>query len=74
MRNMKRKQIKNKAIDQSVRNENLADKIYSLIEKEGTTMVDFERVMRRVRRTVKENIRLWQSLQEDALIEGWKTM
>ena len=56
MRNMKRKQIKNKAIDQSVRNENLADKIYSLIE--GTTMVDFERVMRRVRRTVKENIRL----------------
>ena len=60
MRNMKRKQIKNKVIDQSVRNENLADKIYSLIEKEGTTMVDFERVMRRVRRTVKENIRLWQ--------------
>lgn len=60
MRTMKRKQIKNKAIDQSVRNENLADKIYSLIEKEGTTMVDFERVMRRVRRTVKENIRLWQ--------------
>lgn len=58
MRNMKRKQIKNKGIDQSVRNENLADKIYSLIEKEGTTMVDFERVMRRVRRTVKENIRL----------------
>ena len=58
MRNMKRKQITNKAIDQSVRNENLADKIYSLIEKEGTTMVDFERVMRRVRRTVKENIRL----------------
>nr|DAK40303.1 MAG TPA: hypothetical protein [Caudoviricetes sp.] len=58
MRNMKRKQIKNKVIDQSVRNENLADKIYSLIEKEGTTMVDFERVMRRVRRTVKENIRL----------------
>ena len=58
MRNMKRKKIKNKAIDQSVRNENLADKIYSLIEKEGTTMVDFERVMRRVRRTVKENIRL----------------
>lgn len=58
MRTMKRKQIKNKAIDQSVRNENLADKIYSLIEKEGTTMVDFERVMRRVRRTVKENIRL----------------
>nr|DAE19200.1 MAG TPA: hypothetical protein [Siphoviridae sp. ctNYt19] len=55
---MKRKQIKNKSIDQSVRNENLADKIYSLIEKEGTTMVDFERVMRRVRRTVKENIRL----------------
>lgn len=70
MRNMKRKQIKNKAIDQSVRNENLADKIYSLIEKEGTTMVDFERVMRRVRRTVKENIRLWQQLQEDALTEG----
>lgn len=58
MRNMKRKQIKNKVIDQSIRNENLADKIYSLIEKEGTTMVDFERVMRRVRRTVKENIRL----------------
>ena len=58
MRTMKRKQIKNKAIDQSVRNENLADKIYSLIEKEGTTMVDFERVMRRIRRTVKENIRL----------------
>lgn len=58
MKNMKRKQIKNKVIDQSVRNENLADKIYSLIEKEGTTMVDFERVMRRVRRTVKENIRL----------------
>lgn len=58
MRNMKRKQIKNKVIDQSVRNENLADKIYSLIEKEGTTMVDFERVMRRVRRTVKKNIRL----------------
>ena len=58
MRNMKRKQIKNKVIDQSVRNENLADKIYSLIEKEGTTMADFERVMRRVRRTVKENIRL----------------
>ena len=58
MRDMKRKQIKNKAIDQSVRNENLAHKIYSLIEKEGTTMVDFERVMRRVRRTVKENIRL----------------
>ena len=58
MRNMKRKQIKNKSIDQSVRNENLEDKIYSLIEKEGTTMVDFERVMRRVRRTVKENIRL----------------
>lgn len=58
MRNMKRKQIKNKVIDQSVRNENLADKIYSLIEKEGTTMVDFERVMRRVRKTVKENIRL----------------
>lgn len=58
MRNMKRKQIKNKVIDQSVRNENLADKIYSLIEKEGTTMVNFERVMRRVRRTVKENIRL----------------
>ena len=58
MRDMKRKQIKNKAIDQSVRNENLADKIYRLIEKEGTTMVDFERVMRRVRRTVKENIRL----------------
>ena len=58
MKTMKRKQIKNKAIDQSVRNENLADKIYSLIEKEGTTMVDFERVMRRVRRTVKENIRL----------------
>lgn len=58
MRNMKRKQIKNKVIDQSVRNENLADKIYSLIKKEGTTMVDFERVMRRVRRTVKENIRL----------------
>lgn len=58
MRDMKRKQIKNKVIDQSVRNENLADKIYSLIEKEGTTMVDFERVMRRVRRTVKENIRL----------------
>ena len=58
MRDMKREQIKNKAIDQSVRNENLADKIYSLIEKEGTTMVDFERVMRRVRRTVKENIRL----------------
>ena len=58
MRDMKRKQIKNKAIDQAVRNENLADKIYSLIEKEGTTMVDFERVMRRVRRTVKENIRL----------------
>lgn len=58
MKGMKRKQIKNKAIDQSVRNENLADKIYSLIEKEGTTMVDFERVMRRVRRTVKENIRL----------------
>ncbi|WP_298666179.1 hypothetical protein [uncultured Solobacterium sp.] len=55
---MRRKQIKNKVIDQSVRNENLADKIYSLIEKEGTTMVDFERVMRRVRRTVKENIRL----------------
>ena len=70
MRNMKRKQIKNKAIDQSVRNENLADKIYSLIEKEGTTMIDFERVMRRVRRTVKENIRLWQLLQEDALTEG----
>ena len=70
MRNMKRKQIKNKAIDQSVRNENLADKIYSLIEKEGTTMVDFERVMRRVRKTVKENIRLWQTLQEDALTEG----
>ena len=70
MRNMKRKQIKDKAIDQSVRNENLADKIYSLIEKEGTTMVDFERVMRRVRRTVKENIRLWRSLQEDALTEG----
>ncbi len=58
MRDMKRKQIKNKVIDQSVRNENLADKIYSLIEKEGTTMIDFERVMRRVRRTVKENIRL----------------
>ncbi len=58
MKDMKRKQIKNKVIDQSVRNENLADKIYSLIEKEGTTMVDFERVMRRVRRTVKENIRL----------------
>lgn len=58
MRNMKRKQIENKVIDQSVRNENLADKIYSLIEKEGTTMVNFERVMRRVRRTVKENIRL----------------
>lgn len=58
MKDMKRKQIKNKSIDQSVRNENLADKIYSLIEKEGTTMVDFERVMRRVRRTVKENIRL----------------
>ena len=58
MKYMKRKQIKNKVIDQSVRNENLADKIYSLIEKEGTTMVDFERVMRRVRRTVKENIRL----------------
>ena len=55
---MKRKQIKNKVIDQSVRNENLADKIYSLIEKEVTPMVDFERVMRRVRRTVKENIRL----------------
>ena len=58
MKDMKKKQIKNKVIDQSVRNENLADKIYSLIEKEGTTMVDFERVMRRVRRTVKENIRL----------------
>lgn len=58
MKDMKRKQIKNKVIDQSIRNENLADKIYSLIEKEGTTMVDFERVMRRVRRTVKENIRL----------------
>ena len=58
MKDMKRKQIKNKVIDQSVRKENLADKIYSLIEKEGTTMVDFERVMRRVRRTVKENIRL----------------
>lgn len=58
MKDMKRKQIKNKVIDQTVRNENLADKIYSLIEKEGTTMVDFERVMRRVRRTVKENIRL----------------
>lgn len=58
MKDMKRKQIKNKVIDKSVRNENLADKIYSLIEKEGTTMVDFERVMRRVRRTVKENIRL----------------
>ena len=58
MKDMKRKQIKNKVIEQSVRNENLADKIYSLIEKEGTTMVDFERVMRRVRRTVKENIRL----------------
>ena len=58
MKDMKRKQIKNKVIDQSVRNENLADKIYSLIEKEGTTMIDFERVMRRVRRTVKENIRL----------------
>ena len=58
MKDMKRKQIKNKVIDQSVKNENLADKIYSLIEKEGTTMVDFERVMRRVRRTVKENIRL----------------
>ena len=58
MRNMRRKQIKNKSIDQSVRNQNLEDKIYSLIEKEGTTMVDFERVMRRVRRTVKENIRL----------------
>lgn len=58
MKDMKRKQIKNKVIDQSVRNENLADKIYSLIEKEGTTMVNFERVMRRVRRTVKENIRL----------------
>ena len=58
MKDMKRKQIKNKVIDQSVRNENLADKIYSLIEKEGTTMVDFERVMRRVRRTVKENLRL----------------
>ena len=58
MKDMKSKQIKNKVIDQSVRNENLADKIYSLIEKEGTTMVDFERVMRRVRRTVKENIRL----------------
>ncbi len=58
MKDMRRKQIKNKVIDQSVRNENLADKIYSLIEKEGTTMVDFERVMRRVRRTVKENIRL----------------
>ena len=58
MKDMKRKKIKNKVIDQSVRNENLADKIYSLIEKEGTTMVDFERVMRRVRRTVKENIRL----------------
>lgn len=70
MKDMKRKQIKNKVIDQSVRNENLADKIYSLIEKEGTTMVDFERVMRRVRRTVKENIRLWQYLQEDALTEG----
>nr|DAQ73752.1 MAG TPA: hypothetical protein [Caudoviricetes sp.] len=55
---MRRRKIKNKVIDQSVRNENLADKIYSLIEKEGTTMVDFERVMRRVRRTVKENIRL----------------
>ena len=58
MKDMKRKQIKNKVIDQTVRNENLADKIYSLIEKEGTTMVNFERVMRRVRRTVKENIRL----------------
>lgn len=58
MKYMRRKKIKNKVIDQSVRNENLADKIYSLIEKEGTTMVDFERVMRRVRRTVKENIRL----------------
>ena len=69
MKDMKRKQIKNKVIDQSVRNENLADKIYSLIEKEGTTMVDFERVMRRVRRTVKENIRLWRSLQEDVLTE-----
>ena len=56
MKDMKRKQIKNKVIDQSVRNENLADKIYSLIEKEGTTMVDFERVMRRVRRTVKETL------------------
>ena len=69
MKDMRRKQIKNKVIDQSVRNENLADKIYSLIEKEGTTMVDFERVMRRVRRTVKENIRLWRSLQEDVLTE-----
>ena len=69
MKDMKRKQIKNKVIDQSVRNENLADKIYSLIEKEGTTMVDFERVMRRVRRTVKENIRLWRLLQEDVLTE-----
>lgn len=58
MKDMKRKQIKNKVIDQSVRNENLADKIYSLIEKEGTTIVDFERVMRRVRKTVKENIHL----------------
>ena len=58
MKDMRRKQIKNKVIDQSVRNENLADKIYSLIEKDGTTLVDFERVMRRVRRTVKENIRL----------------
>ena len=31
MRDMKRKQIKNKAIDQSVRNENLADKISEFI-------------------------------------------
>lgn len=55
---MKRKQIKNKVIDQSIRNENLADKIYSMVEKEGITMTNFEKVMRRVRKTVKENIHL----------------
>ena len=67
---MKRKQIKNKVIDQSVRNENLADKIYSMVEKEGITMTNFERVMRRVRKTVKENIHLWQWSAENILIEA----
>ena len=66
---MKRKQIKNKVIDQSVRNENLADKIYSMVEKEGITMTNFEKVMRRVRKTVKENIHLWQWSVENILIE-----